>query len=343
MLHILEFSAVAAWLSANEAWLDLAAVVLLVAIGLVWFGASRRRQRYAQQQTRGLTAAATALAKAASDADQKVREMQGHAAAAQASATAANTALAEIRNALAGDFGTVLQRLGETIGDRPSADERREKEDQELRVAGLAATIELTKAGFQALIVINGGAIVAILALLGSIWASSPTTVSKLIEWLAFGSLAFGLGLACAIVGIGEAFRAQGMAQKRVDKYRESTAEQRRHADEKLTAKIKRHRTLSYRIGAASVVLFGIGAVVVMRGLLLPDPRLELSCPADARDPCTILCPDGAAVVVDQGSSIAVEELTEGILVTFPGDAASNTFLAPAGGATCQFLGFSVP
>lgn len=349
----------AVWLATHATWLILGALVALVGIAsaILWFVIARTRQRIVQQQANALAQAAAALQVQANNAVQQVNAMQqrvagaqqnaaaaqGSAAAAQQSAEAANTTLTGIQTALAGDFGRTLQRLGETVGGRPGAEERRETEDQELRVAGVAATIELTKAGFQALIVINGGAIVALLALLGSIWTASPTSASQLVVWLAGASALFGLGLTCAIVGIGEAFRAQRKTQARVDKYREMTATERRKEEEKLRALAKRCRKRAYWIGAGSVVLFGIGAIVVMAGLLLSDKKLALACPADAVGPCTISCPDGTAIVVDAGHAISIAHLTEGIFLEFPEEPSESRLLAPRGTEICEFRGFGAP
>ncbi|HTO84388.1 MAG TPA: hypothetical protein VMQ73_19345 [Methylomirabilota bacterium] len=79
----------------------------------------------------------------------------------------------------------------------------------ELRVAGIGATAELTTAGFQSLVLINGGAVVAVLTLIGTVWSSNKDTAKAMLATAKLGLLGFGAGLAFAILGIGLAFLAQ--------------------------------------------------------------------------------------------------------------------------------------
>jgi hypothetical protein len=80
----------------------------------------------------------------------------------------------------------------------------------DIRVASIDATASLTNAGFQALLLINGGALVALLTLVGAIWDDCPARADWLLRALAQVSVGgFVGGLAFAILGIGLAFRAQ--------------------------------------------------------------------------------------------------------------------------------------
>jgi hypothetical protein len=119
----------------------------------------------------------------------------------------------------------------------------------ELRVAGIGATADLTTAGFQSLVLINGGAVVAVLTLIGTVWSGNKDTAKAMLAAAKLGLLGFGAGLAFAILGIGLAFLAQVAFQQ----------------SQSITGKIWRWG--AFLAGVASLAGFAFGAWSVAAAL----------------------------------------------------------------------------
>ncbi|MGE0121255.1 MAG: hypothetical protein AB7E71_25160 [Dongiaceae bacterium] len=163
-----------------------------------------------------------------------------------------------------------------------------ESPDPAVKAAGVGATSDLTTSGFQALILINGGAVIAVLALLGDVFGTAPgggtSGLSADLDWIKGGIFVFAIGLVFAIGGIGAAFWAQVAIQKGwPDKVADNA------------------RKLSFVLGVVSLLVFVGGAYTTVSAFSDPSTATGQKLPEGGKrdDPAA----PGAPPPANQGDT----------------------------------------
>lgn len=128
------------------------------------------------------------------------------------------------------------------------------------------SVIGLAKISLQAVLLVNGGAAIALLAFLGNL--ASTQSQSSLVRILAFALLCFAIGVLAGLIGMGVSYLAQYRFLEAESQLQEEQAEPLIFPAiaNRYIEFAKRHRRWAIGLVILAYVLFGLGCVISFWG-----------------------------------------------------------------------------